>query len=56
MPVVRVRGLGEDGKAEILSCSEGTPEGEGLHVNHHWKLAEPRTPGGGVLAVGDSQG
>ena len=29
---------------------------KGSHVNHHWKLAQPRTPGGGALAVGDTQG
>ena len=53
---MRVRGLGEDGKAEILSSSEGPLKVKGSHVNHHWKLAQPRTPGGGVLAVGDTQG
>lgn len=29
---------------------------KGPCVNNHWNLAEPRTPEGGVLAVGDTQG
>jgi len=48
--------LGRMGRRKYSPVQREPLKVKGPRVNHHWKLAQPRNPGGGVLAVGDTQG